>query len=91
MTQIQKPQKPGVNFTNVLLKAFTIPKAQKTDGLTVFFVLLGFENVKAAHKTLMKLTPANKSFFLFNEKLFGIAQTLIGLKLSNRNFLRGEN
>ncbi len=34
-----------------------IPKAQKTDNLTVFFVLSGSACVKAAHRMLMKLTP----------------------------------
>ncbi len=51
----------GVNFTNIIWAAFftrAIPKsAKKTDGSTVFFALLGSALVKAAHKTLMKLTP----------------------------------
>jgi len=35
-----------------------IPKAEKdTDDLTVFFALLGSMSVKAALKTLVKLTP----------------------------------
>jgi hypothetical protein len=31
--------------------------ARKTDGLTVFFALLGFDHVKAARKMLVKSTP----------------------------------
>jgi len=35
-----------------------IPKStKKTDGLTVFFALLGSSLIKAARKMLMKLTP----------------------------------
>jgi len=52
---------PGVNFTNILHKAFTRadPKsAKKTEeGLNVFFVLLGSTHIKAACK--MKLTPGD--------------------------------
>jgi hypothetical protein len=50
----------GVNFTNVLQAAFTCAdsKAQnKTDKLTVFFVLLGSARVKAARRVLMKSNP----------------------------------
>jgi len=32
-------------------------RAKKTDNLTVFFALSGSALVKAAHRTLMKLTP----------------------------------
>ncbi len=49
---------PRVNFTNVLYAAFTCtdPKiANKTDGLTVFFVLLGSVCVKDSRKILVKL------------------------------------
>jgi len=52
--------KSSINFTNILLEAFTStdPKrAKKTDGLTVFFALLGPAHVKAAHKILVKSTP----------------------------------
>jgi len=51
---------PGVNFINVLQAAFTQtdPKsAKELLDLTVFFALLGFLCVKAARRTLMKLTP----------------------------------
>jgi len=41
-------------FYAQLLRA-QIPKAQKTHGLTVFFVLMGSALIKAAHKMLMKL------------------------------------
>ena len=49
----------GVNFTNVLRAAFTSadPKsAIKLLNLTVFFALLGSARVKAARRTLVKLT-----------------------------------
>ena len=49
----------GVNFTNVLRAAFTHanPKsAKKLLNLTVFFALLGSEQIKAAHRMLVKLT-----------------------------------
>jgi len=50
----------GVNFTNILCAAFmrTDPKSAKnTDSLTVFFCTFGIcAHVKAACKTLMKLT-----------------------------------
>ncbi len=51
---------PGVNFINILRAAFLSAdpeSAKKTDNLTVFFVLLGSASVKAASRTLMKLTP----------------------------------
>jgi len=52
--------RPGLNFINVLRTAFTLsdPKSVKdTYDLTVFFTLSGSTSVKAAHKTLVKLTP----------------------------------
>jgi len=51
---------PGLNFFNVLRTAFMLvdPKSvKKIDNLTVFFTLLGSTSVKAACRTLMKLTP----------------------------------
>jgi len=51
-----------VDFINILRAAFerADPKsAQKTDNLTVFFALLGSAHVKAARRTLMKLTPSH--------------------------------
>jgi len=54
---------PGFNFTNVLRTAFTgtDPKSTKnTAKLSVFFALLGSSPVKAACKTLMKLTPVHR-------------------------------
>ena len=57
----------GVNFTNVLWAAFTCadPKsAKKLLNLTVFFALLGSARVKAAHRTLVKLTPGHSRPFL---------------------------
>ena len=57
--------RPGVNFTNVLRPAFTHtdPKsAIKLLNLTVFFALLGSARVKAACRTLVKLTPVLLKF-----------------------------
>ncbi len=51
---------PGVNFINILQSAFMCSdpeSAKKTDGLTVFFVLLGSLCIKVARKMLVKLTP----------------------------------
>ncbi len=42
----------GVDFFNILCAAFMHAdpdRAKKTDNLTVFFALLGFKRVKAAH------------------------------------------
>jgi len=53
----------GVNFTNILRTAFTNadPKSRKkTDGLTVFFALLGSAHIKAAHKMLVKSTQGGE-------------------------------
>ncbi len=50
----------GVNFTNILRKAFTLkdPKSVKhIDNLTVFFTLFGSAHVKTVLRTLMKLSP----------------------------------
>jgi len=51
----------GVNFTNILCKAFKYPNPKSSEKNTVkpavFFVLLGSSRVKAAHKMLVKLTP----------------------------------
>ena len=55
--------RPGVNFTNVLRAAFTPadPKSgKKLLNLTVFFALSGSASVKAARRTLMKLTPIGR-------------------------------
>ncbi len=49
-----------VNFTNILLKALMHAdpeSAKKTDGLIVFFELLGSASVKAARKMLVISTP----------------------------------
>jgi len=51
---------PSVNFNKFYkqLLHMQISKAQKdTDDLTFFFALLGSSSVKAARKTLVKLTP----------------------------------
>jgi len=57
---------PGFNFINILRAAFAHSdpeSAEKTDNLTVFFVLLGSAHIKAAHKTFIKLTPGEHSTF----------------------------
>ena len=51
---------PGVNFTNVLQAAFALAdpeSVKKLLDLTVLFALLVSGCVKAAQRTLMKLTP----------------------------------
>jgi hypothetical protein len=50
--------KAGGNFINVLQVAFTHID-HKTDGLIVFFRLLGSASVKSAHAMLVKLTPGS--------------------------------
>jgi len=50
----------GVNFINVLRAAFTgadLKSVKKTVKLSVFFALSGSARSKAAHRSLMKLTP----------------------------------
>ena len=64
---------PGVNFTNILQAAFTRadPKsAIKLLNLTVFFALLGSASVKAARRTLVKLTPDGTSVLKRSRNLF---------------------
>ena len=56
----KKEGRLGINFTNVLRAAFTFAdpeSAKKLLNLTVFFALLVSAGVKAAHRTLVKLTP----------------------------------
>ena len=53
-------ERPGVNFINVLQATFTCADpeiAKKTVKSSSCFALLGSSSVKAAHRTLMKLTP----------------------------------
>ena len=76
--------KSGVNFIKVLHAAFarTDPKSEKkTDSLTVFFVLLGSTQVKAACKTLMNLTPG--------EEPTNVVLETIAMLLSVRRLLAG--
>jgi len=50
----------GVNFTNILCKAFMCPdpkSTKRTDDLNVIFALFGSALLKAVHKMLVKLTP----------------------------------
>ena len=57
---VRHSQSSGVNFTNVLRAAFALvdPKsAKKAVKLSSFFALLGSSRVKAARRTLVKLTP----------------------------------
>jgi len=55
----------GDDFTNILHAANADPKStKKIDDFTVFFALSGSAPVKAARKTLMKLTPALQYFFM---------------------------
>ncbi len=62
----------GVDFTNILLRALCaqISKVQKrTDGLTLFFALLGFGlDVKAAYKMLAKWTLGEPKQNLFRNE-----------------------
>jgi len=54
---------PSVNFTNVLQAAFTLAdtkSTKKTVKSSSFFALSGSASVKAAHRTLVKLTPTYK-------------------------------
>ncbi len=49
---------PGVDFTNILFTAITCidhKSAKMTDGLIVFFALLGSALVKAAQKNVDKI------------------------------------
>ncbi len=56
----QIPTRPGVNFNNILLKAFTgaDPKsARNTNSLTIFFALWEFVCLKSVCEILVKSTP----------------------------------
>jgi len=56
----KRTETSGVNFTNMFTHSFWAcrsKKHKKTDNLTVFFTLLGSKCIKAARRTLMKLTP----------------------------------
>ena len=67
-TKSRREPVAGVNFTNILQAAFTCadPKsAIKLLNLTVFFALLGSAHVKAARRTLVKLTPD----FIFDRRV----------------------
>jgi len=64
---------PGVDYTNILCATFTLadPKsAKKTDGLNVFFELLGSARIKALPKMLVKLPLLRRFLFkLMNAQL----------------------
>jgi len=77
----------GVNFINVLLEAFRLedPKsAKKTDNLTVFFALLGSASIKAASRTLMKLTPDRVLEHVLSSKLLQ-SKYIVYYKVVNLN------
>ena len=68
----------GVNFTNILQAAFTsaVPKsAKKTVKLISFIALLGSARVKAARRTLVKLTPDLEIDYRFFSIFFQLFQT----------------
>ena len=53
----------GIDSINILSGSFMHADTKitkKTDGLTVFFVLLGSGRAKAARKILVKLTPSRR-------------------------------
>ena len=60
----------GLNFINVLQAAFTPadPKSgKKLLNFTVFFALLESAGVKAAHRTLVKLTPGLNNINIYTK------------------------
>jgi len=72
-------------FINVLSTAFTLldPKSvKKIDNLTVFFMLLGSESIKAVQRTLMKLSPG-----VFHQS-FWAASARTDTKSANRHWWR---
>jgi len=61
-------RKLGVNFINILRAAFThtdFQSARKTVKLSVFFALSRSTCAKSAHRTLIKLTPGQKTLKTF--------------------------
>jgi len=70
---------PGLNFTNIFT-AFTpvAPKSVRIQSSCQYlFTLLGSTGAKAAHRTLMKLTPARLSMVAFDD----VNDILLPLKL----------
>jgi len=66
-TSLSLSPSPWIDFIKVLRAAFmhTDPKStKKTDGLTIFFALLGSAHIKAVHKMLVKLIPPSLSLSL---------------------------
>jgi len=60
---------PGLNFINILRTAFAPTDAERVKNqlrLQNIFMLLGSACVKAARRTLMKLTPSCKKIFTFS-------------------------
>jgi len=56
----------GLNFINALHTTFTCAyptSVKKTVKFSIFFTLSGSKSVKAAHKTLVKLTSDDKRTF----------------------------
>ncbi len=73
----------GLNFINVLRSAFALvdPKiVKKTVKLSIFFTLLGSTSVKAARKTLVKLTPDVSCWEAEPSQMIGLIQTIIEYK-----------
>jgi len=67
--------KPAVNFSNVLRTAFTHadPKcAKRQSNQQCRLVLLGTTDVKAVHRTLMKLTPGPIKLFFLRFLIFDV-------------------
>jgi len=81
-------QIPGVNCTNVLRDVFTehIPKAQKIDGYTVFFVLLVSVYVKAARK-YGKINPWSKFHQHFAQTFLYVQKFVQSQTISRENHL----
>ena len=81
-------QRSGFNFINVLQAAFTCTdpiSAKKTVKSSSFFALSGSASVKAAHRTLMKLTPGVN----FTNKLqSAFAPVFFCQKIQNRTISR---
>jgi len=76
---------PGLNLFNVLRTAFTCanPRSvKKTVKLSIFFILLGSTSVKAARKTLVKLTPDCHNYH------FEVVRNILQKQFHKRNKLK---
>ncbi len=55
---------PGIDFTNIFthsIKPVTPQSVKFKSNFQYLFTLLGSANIKAAHRTLMKLTPGHST------------------------------